>query len=158
MYKPVSIAQQNAIDEVLYQSNQYTNIKISELIDGAPETLDTLKEVAEALEENETVVEALDAAIGTKANQTELDTHTGNDVIHVTKTDKDNWTFAKKHADSAHARADATKVEKSDVNGNIKVNGIEITVYTHSDEGNNGIHYSEAEPTELIYGMTWIGY
>ena len=35
------------------------------------------------------------------------------------------------HTSSAHARADATKVEKSDTNGNIKINGAETTVYTH---------------------------
>lgn len=134
--KPVSTAQQNAIDAAFAQSNYYTDTKIAELVDGAPETLDTLKEVSDALAENDTVMEALTAAIGTKANQTELDTHTGNDIIHVTQTDKDNLAIAKEHADSDHARTDATKVEKSDTNGNIKINGTEINVYVHP-EGTN---------------------
>ena len=128
--KPVSTAQQNAIDEALYQSNCYTDTQIAELINGAPETLDTLKEVADAIEENDTIVEALDAAIGTKANQNELNTHINNDVIHVTQSDKDNLNLAKEHADSQHARVDATKVEKSDINGNVKINGVETNVYT----------------------------
>lgn len=109
--KPVSMAQQNAIDTALEQSNYYTDNKIAELIDGAPETLDTLKEVADALAENETVVEALNAAIGTKANQTELDSHTGNDTIHVTQPDKDNWN----------------EHEKNTIIG-IKKNGIELPI------------------------------
>lgn len=128
--KPVSTAQQDAIDQALYQSNCYTDTKIAELINGAPETLDTLKEIADAIEENETIVEALDAAIGTKANQSELNTHINNDVIHVTQSNKDNWNAAKTHAESQHARVDATKVEKSENNGNIIVDDEEIEVYT----------------------------
>lgn len=42
---------------------------VNALIDGAPETLDTLKEIADALAENETVVRALNAAIGTKVDK-----------------------------------------------------------------------------------------
>ena len=130
--KPVSTVQQNAIDEALYQSNYYTDTKIAELINGAPETLDTLKEVADAIEEDKSIVDALDAAIGTKANQNELNTHINNAVIHVTQSDKNNINIAKEHADSQHARVDATKVEKSDTNGNIKINGVETNVYTPS--------------------------
>ncbi|MDE5865116.1 MAG: hypothetical protein K2H31_00725 [Lachnospiraceae bacterium] len=130
--KPVSTVQQNAIDEALYQSNYYTDTKIAELINGAPETLDTLKEVADAIEEDKSIVDALDSAIGTKANQNELNTHINNAVIHVTQSDKNNINIAKEHADSQHARVDATKVEKSDTNGNIKINGVETNVYTPS--------------------------
>ena len=130
--KPVSTAQQNAIDESLYQSNYYTDTKIAELINGAPETLDTLKEIADAIIEDKTIVDAIDAAIGTKANQNELNTHINNDAIHVTQSDKTNISIAKEHADSQHARVDATKVEKSDTNGNIKINGVETNVYTPS--------------------------
>lgn len=42
---------------------------INALVNGAPETLDTLKEVADAISENETVVEALNAAIGNKVDK-----------------------------------------------------------------------------------------
>ena len=52
----------------------YTDQAIAGLINGAPATLDTLKEIADAMKENATVVEALDAAIGTKANAVEVDT------------------------------------------------------------------------------------
>ena len=60
-----------------------------------------------------------------------LSSHTTDDDIHVTSGDKTNWNAAKTHADSAHARTDATKVEKSNTNGNIKINGTETVVYTH---------------------------
>ena len=100
--KPVSTAQQKAIDGAYANSNKYTDQKIADLINGAPETMDTLKEVADAIEKNKSVVEALDKSIGTKANQNELDTHTGNDTIHITSDERTKWNDAnnKKHTHS----------------------------------------------------------
>ena len=100
--KPVSTAQQKAIDDAYANSNKYTDEKIADLINGAPETMDTLKEVADAIEKNKSVVEALDKSIGTKANQNELDTHTGNDTIHITSDERTKWNDAnnKKHTHS----------------------------------------------------------
>lgn len=129
--KPVSTAQQTAIDTAYANANKYTDKKVADLIGSAPETMDTLEEVAAAIQENKDVETALNEAIGKKANQTELDTHTGNSTIHITASERTNWNAAKTHADSAHARTDATKVEKSSTNGNIKINGTETNVYTH---------------------------
>lgn len=129
--KPVSTAQQTAIDTAYANANKYTDKKVADLIGSAPETMDTLEEVAAAIQENKNVEKALNEAIGKKANQTELDTHTGNSTIHITASERTKWNAAKTHADSAHARTDATKVEKSTTNGNIKINGTETTVYTH---------------------------
>ena len=100
--KPVSTAQQKAIDGAYANSNKYTDQKIAYLINGAPETMDTLKEVADAIEKNKSVLEALDKSIGTKANQNELDTHTGNDTIHITSDERTKWNDAnnKKHTHS----------------------------------------------------------
>lgn len=129
--KPVSTAQQTAIDTAYANANKYTDKKVADLIGSAPETMDTLEEVAAAIQENKNVEKALNEAIGKKANQTELDTHTGNSTIHITTSERTKWNAAKTHADSIHARTDATKVEKSTTNGNIKINGTETTVYTH---------------------------
>lgn len=129
--KPVSTAQQTAIDTAYANANKYTDKKVADLIGSAPETMDTLEEVAAAIQENKDVETALNEAIGTKANQTELDTHTGNSTIHITASERTKWNAAKTHADSTHARTDATKVTKSTTNGNIKINDVETTVYTH---------------------------
>ena len=51
-------------------ANKYTDTKIANLINGAPTTLDTLGEIAEAMAEHADIVEALDAAIGQKADRT----------------------------------------------------------------------------------------
>lgn len=91
MSKPVSAAQQAAIDGVYQQATGYTDQKIADLINGAPSTLDTLGEIAQALKDNEDVVQALDQAIGTKANQAEFDGHTGNSTIHITASERQAW-------------------------------------------------------------------
>lgn len=163
--KPVSTAQQTAIDTAYTNSNKYTDKKVADLIGSAPETMDTLEEVAAAIQENKDVETALNEAIGKKANQTELDTHTGNSTIHITASERTNWNAAKTHADSAHARADATKVEKSTTNGNVKINGTETTVYTHpsgtnphgttkSDVGLGNVGNFKAVSTVASQGLT----
>lgn len=43
----------------------------------------------------------------------------------------DRGKIAYDHSQEAHARADATKTEKSTTNGNIKINDAETVVYTH---------------------------
>lgn len=62
----------------LTNAKSYTDTKIADLINGAPSTLDTLGEIAKAMENNQSVVEALDTAIGTKANESNLTAHTGD--------------------------------------------------------------------------------
>ena len=52
---------------------EYVDTKVADLINSAPETLDTLGELAEALQENDSVVEALNSAIGNKADKTQLE-------------------------------------------------------------------------------------
>ena len=73
------------------QATGYVDLAISNMINGAPSTLDTLGEIAQAMRENDNVVDALDAAIGTKASQAEVDSHTGNNTIHITASERQTW-------------------------------------------------------------------
>ena len=67
--------------EGLYEKNkQYTDEQINGLVNGAPETMNTIKEVAEAIAENEDVVKALNDAIGAKAPATDLNAHKDDDT------------------------------------------------------------------------------
>lgn len=79
-----------AIENVLFTSKEYTDTKVANLVGAAPETLDTLEEVAQALEENEDVVTALNGAIGSKASQNDLETLQSN--IPNTYMTKENPT------------------------------------------------------------------
>lgn len=65
-------------DAALTNAKSYTDTKIADLINGAPTTLDTLGEIAEAMGNNQSVVEALNSAIGSKANASDLAAHTEN--------------------------------------------------------------------------------
>lgn len=123
-YKPESDgAYENAIT--------YMDSKIAELIDGAPETLDTLKEIAEELSSSKEIIDTLNTLLAKKAEQKELDSHTGNGTIHVTVSDKEHLHTSFSHAQSIHARTDATKVERSASNGSILINGTETGIYEH---------------------------
>lgn len=62
----------------LQSAKTYADKKVADLVGGAPTTLDTLEEVADALEANEDVVKALNAAIGTKASAEALQAHVNN--------------------------------------------------------------------------------
>ncbi len=121
----------------------YTDKKIAELIGGASSTMDTLKEIEDAMKSSADVVEALNEAIGKKANEAEFDSHINDGVIHVTTADKNNITTALNHAKSAHAPSDATKTEGSTINGNIKINDQESVVYEHPLSGVTAGTYRE---------------
>lgn len=77
-------------DTKIAGAKTYADEAIAHLVGSAPETLDTLEEVAKAIQDNETVVDALNAAIGSKADKTELETKqdklTAGDGIEI----KDN--------------------------------------------------------------------
>lgn len=97
------LALRKAIEGVYQQASGYTDAAIAKLIGGAPSTLDTLREIADAIEENQDVVEALDAAIGSKASEQEFEAHRVNSNIHVTADEKERLaeiynTYQKKNA------------------------------------------------------------
>lgn len=94
-----------------------------------------------------------------------LNSHIGDSIKHITSEERTNWDSAKTHADSVHARTDATKVEKSTTNGNIKINGNETIVYTHpsgtnphgtskSDVGLGNVGNFKAVSTVASQGLT----
>lgn len=59
--------------DIEQDAKSYTDTKVASLVNGAPETLDTLKEVADAIKVNENVVAALNSAIGDKANKSDVE-------------------------------------------------------------------------------------
>ena len=99
MDKPVSTAQQAALDALYAQLTAYTLQKIADLINGAPATLDTLGEIAQAMQDNADVVAALDEAIGKKASAAEFDSHAKDSTAHVTAAERNSWNSK---ADSGH--------------------------------------------------------
>lgn len=99
---------------------------IDALINGAPGTYDTLKEIADYIAAHEEVTTALNAAIGNKV-----------DKVEGKGLSTEDFTTALKTKLEAIAEG-ATKVEKGTGNGQIKINGTDTTIYTHpTGDGNN---------------------
>lgn len=61
-------------------STDYVDTKVADLVNSAPDTLDTLGELANAFQENEDVVEALNNSITNKADKSELFSGSYNDL------------------------------------------------------------------------------
>ena len=80
-----------AATSALTSAKSYTDTKISDLINGAPTTLDTLGEIAEAMKTNDDVVAALNTAVGSKADNSALTSHTGNTTVHITASERSTW-------------------------------------------------------------------
>ena len=69
-------------DTLHTEIEDYVDNQVAALVNSAPETLDTLGELAAAFEENSDMVETLNEAITFKANQSDLD-----------KFKTETWTF-----------------------------------------------------------------
>ena len=114
---------------------------INALIAGAPETYDTLKEIADYIASDNTAMAALNKAILTKVDKEE-----GKGLS------AENFTTALKTKLEGMANG-ATKVENSTTNGNIKINGVEKQVYAHpSTAGNKHVPAGGAVGQALVYG------
>ena len=69
------------------------------MVGSAPETLNTLKEIADAITEHQDVTDAINDAIGTKANASDLTAHTSNSDIHITSAERTSWNAKAKQVD-----------------------------------------------------------
>ena len=157
--KPVSTAQQAALDALYEQQAAYTLQKIADLINGAPSTLDTLGEIAQAMKENESLVAALDAAVGKKANSAEFDSHVKDTTVHITAAERNNWnskadgSHTHNYAASGHTHDDRYYTE-SEVD--TKLSGKSDSGHTHNYASVNHAHddryYTESEVDTKLNG------
>ena len=90
---------------------------------------------AEELNSLKDATDGIQSQLDEKASAVSLNSHTGNTSVHISAAERTNWNLAKAHADSAHARTDATKTEASTTNGSIKINGTDTKVYAHPASG-----------------------
>ena len=123
----VSGAASNALDE----AKAYTDTEIAELVNSAPETLNTLGELATAMKDNDDAITALEAVAASKANASDLTSHTGNTTVHITATERSNWNAAKTHAGTAHAPSNAEANQNAF--SNVTVGSTTISADTKTD-------------------------
>lgn len=104
----------------------YVGQRLSELINGAPETADTLKELSDLINTNKDVIDALNTAIGNKVDKVTGKGLSTNDFTTALLTKLNGITTG------------ATKVAKSGTNGHIVINDADTVVYAHpTGNGNN---------------------
>lgn len=94
--------------------------------EGAQESLDTLTEIAKWIQDHPNDAAAMNTALGKL--QAIVDGIGGEEDDYATVMAAIEGKIA---AAMAGIVQDATKVEKSEINGNIKINGKETVVYTH---------------------------
>lgn len=141
--------------------NAAISTAISGLINGAPETYDTLKEIADYIDAHQDVVDALNASIGSKADAS------------VVATLQETVTAIKTVTDSLGALATKNSVVESDLDEALKakINAAAEGNHSHDNKtvldgitadlvtawnGKSTIYYSAAQPAKLAEGDLWV--
>ena len=141
--------------------NTAISTAISGLINGAPETYDTLKEIADYIDAHQDVVDALNASIGSKADAS------------VVATLQETVKAIKTVTDSLGALATKDSVVESDLDEALKakINAAAEGNHSHDNKtvldgitadlvtawnGKSTIYYSAAQPAELAEGDLWV--
>ena len=110
-------------------STDYVDGKVAEIVNSAPETLDTLNELATALGNDPNFATTVSNQIGTKVDKV---TGKGLSTNDLTNTLKSNYDTAYTHSQSTHAPANAQKnsdITKAEIEAKLTGN---ITTHTHS--------------------------
>lgn len=141
--------------------NSAISAAISKLIDGAPETYDTLKEIANYIDAHQEVVDALNAAIGAKADAS------------VVTTLQETVAAIKTTVDGLGALATKDTVAESDLDASLaaKINASTTANHTHNNKdvldgitaaqvaawnAKTKVYYSKTQPETLAEGEVWV--
>jgi hypothetical protein len=135
------VANKNAIDVINGTGEGSIKKAVADLVDGAPETLDTLNELAAALRDDKDVLTAVETAFDNKlaSQKDELQKEIDDSVKEVADElakqmdAEQEGTLAKKIADEVKAREDADK----DLDGRIASNKAFIDAQPAIDEAQN---------------------
>lgn len=152
--------------------NTAISTAISNLIDGAPETYDTLKEIAEYIASDKTAMDTLNAAIGKKADKaTTLAGYGITDAMTATQINK-AIEDALAAATGGESAADVkVALDNYKTSNDARVKAIEDDYLKAADKtalqsnidaakeianAKSKIYYSATEPTGLAEGDLWV--
>ena len=121
-------------DAALASAKTYADGIKNDLLNGAGAAYDTLSELGDLIDDNQDAIEALESIAASKANASDLTSHTGNTTVHITSTERTNWNDAnaKKHSHSNKTVLDNTTASFTTEEKN-KLAGIAASAnaYTH---------------------------
>ena len=118
-----------ALNKSLGVTKKYVDNSVAGIVDSAPETLNTLKELSTALGDDPNFATTVATNIGKKVDKIEGKTLTANDLTNELKA---NYDTAYTHSQVAHAPADAQKnsdITKDEIEA--KLIG-DVSSHTHS--------------------------
>lgn len=110
-------ASKGYVDNQIIESNKYTDNKIAALLGTVPETLDTFEEIKAAFDEDQSVLDTLNAAIGLKANQSSLDSTNASLNTIKTKVDGIEAGAQKNTVASVNGKTGEVILAASDISG-----------------------------------------
>lgn len=127
---------------------------INALIGGAPETYDTLKELADYIATHEDVVDALNAAIGDKASKDTVTAiqNTINGLGALSKKDKVSEADLEKAVQdklNAASQGNHSHANKAVLDG---ITGAKVAEW----DGKSKVHVQATRPADLKNGDVWI--
>lgn len=152
-----NFALQSEIPDVSeFATESYVSTKVAELVNSAPETLDTLGELATALQQNGDVVNTLNEAIGNKADRSELEgLATENYVTTLYKKLNSNTVLGFYCVEDVTIITDGiSKVYPA--NSNVEVKFIEGETFEIIPTSNNSILSLSAFPGALNTYYPWL--
>lgn len=151
--------------------NEAISTAISNLIDGAPETYDTLKEIAEYIASDKTAMQTLNDAIGNKANKaTTLEGYGITDAMTATAINKAISDAIAAATGGESASEVKTALDAYKTSNDTRVKAIEDDYLKAADktelQGNidaakeiankkSKIYYTSTEPEGLAEGDLW---
>ena len=158
----------NALDSAKVYADEAADKVKNDLLNGAGDAYDTLKELGDLIEDNTDAIDALrdiasgkadethshtiadvidlQSALNNKADSSHFDAHIDTEGLHVTSGDRTNWGTAYTHSQSPHAPSDAQVniIEGIKVNGTVQAISnkvVNITVPTDNKDLSNGAGY-----------------
>ena len=150
---PSEYITETKLNEKGYSTTTYVDNKVAALVNGAPETLDTIDELATALKDNKDIITVLENAIASKSDKSELsskqDTIADLESIRTNSTNGQtayNWG---NHADAGYLQTIPTEyVTESELNAKNYLTSIPSEYVTETELTNKGYLTSASIPTK----------
>jgi len=140
-----------------YDTSVQVDAKVAGIIDSAPDTLNTLNELAAALGDDANHVTTMTTLVGTKANQSTTYTKTEVDTALTNKSDTTHTHDLSSYDTSA--QVDTKLLTKSDTTHNHNTTyytKTEVDTAINSISDSSSVSVSDTSPSNAVSGDLWV--
>ena len=114
----------------LTEAKGYADSIKNDLLNGAGSAYDTLKELGELIDDNTDAIDALNTVAASKADASELASHTSDTIIHITSAERTAWN----NKEAGGTAASAVNSHNTDTSAH---SDIRSAINTHTLNTNN---------------------